>query len=234
MRPVRRFALAAAGVSFLLFGALSLRYGGGAALADASTLQARWVVSEWRLGRGPAFSPELWLHTRDALRQALRLTPDNPQLFDDLGFLQASRAEGMGAPEPHSAAWIYKQKLLSESVASYRAATALRPTFPYGWAYLALAKHRLGEQDAELWTAFDKAMQYGRNEAGVQPALAEIAFSEWPELSQTRQQKIDAMVSTAQYTQRNKLLAMATQKGVVLTTSAALPTSPVLPTGAAP
>jgi hypothetical protein len=191
-------------------------------MSDAGALRAQWVVSEWRAGRGPTFSPEVWLKTRDSLNRAVDTTPDNAHLYDDLGYLYASRAQGMGDPNANSAAWVYQQALLTQSVESYRAATGLRPTFPYSWVYLALAKHQKGENDAELWLAFDKAMQYGRNEAGVQPALAEIAFSGWRELSADRKQKVDAMVATAQAVQRNKLLELAANKGVVLTTGAAL------------
>ena len=222
MTPLRRVTLAGAGVVLLTLGVLSLRYGGSAALSDAGALRAQWVVSEWRAGRGPVFSPEVWLKTRDSLNRAVETTPDNAHLYDDLGFMYASRAQGMGDPEANSAAWVYKQGLLAQCIESYRAATGLRPTFPYSWVYLALAKHQKGENDAELWLAFDKALQYGRNEAGVQPALAEIAFAGWREMSADRQQKIDAMVATAPIVQRNKLLELASKKSVVLATSAAL------------
>lgn len=228
MTPLRRVALMGAGVVLLTLGALSLRYGGSAALSDAGVLRAQWVVSEWRADRGPAFTPELWLATRDSLNRAVAITPDNAHLFDDLGFLQASRAQGMGDPKPNSPAWVYKQALLAQCIVSYRAASRLRPTFPYSWVYLALAKHKKGEQDAEYWVAFDKALRYGRNEAGVQPALAEMAFADWTALGTDRQRLIESMVATTQAAQRIRLLAMAVQSGVVLADNASRPT------GAAP
>lgn len=216
MTPLRRIGLAMAATALASLAALSIWHGGSAALADANALHARWVVGEWRDGRGPAFTPELWLQTRDDLRQALQMTPGNAQLFDDLGFLHAARARGMGQPEPESAAWVYQQSLLGDAIASYRAASTLRPTFPYSWAYLALAKHLKGEQNSEFWHAFDKALQYGHNEAGVQPALAQIAFAQWPALSADRQRLIDRMVATAAPAAHKQLLQMATQNGVAL------------------
>lgn len=211
------------GVGLLLtLGALSLQYGGRAALADAGSLRAKWVVSEWRAGRGPAFSPELWLKTRDSLQQAAALAPGNAHLFDDLGFMHATRAQGMGDPQPNTPAWVYKHKLLAQSIESYRTASNLRPTFPYSWVYLALAKHTKGERDEEFWLAFDKALRFGRNEAGVQPALAEMAFADWPALTEGRKLLIDGMVATAPPVQRKKLLALAAHNGVVLATGAAL------------
>lgn len=211
------------GVGLLLgLGALSLYYGGRAALADAGSLRAKWVVSEWRAGRGPAFTPDLWLKTRDSLQQAAAMAPGNAHLFDDLGFMHAARAQGMGDPAPNTPAWVYKQKLLAQCIESYRTASSLRPTFPYSWVYLALAKHTQGERDTEFWLAFDKALRFGRNEAGVQPALAEMAFADWPALADSRKQLIDAMVAGAPAVQRTKLLALAAQHGVVLVTGAAL------------
>ena len=228
MTPLRRVVLAGMGVLLLTLAALSLRYAGSAALSDASVLQAQWLVSEWRAERGPAFNPELWLQTRDSLNRAAATTPDNAHLFDDLGFMYASRAQGMGEPEPNSAAWAYKQTLLVQSIASYRAATRLRPTFPYSWVYLALAKHHMDEQDEEFWLAFDKALRFGRNEAGVQPALAEMAFTHWRALGESRQQLIDEMVATAQTAQRLRLMEQAINIGVVLPKAAALSTNAAL------
>lgn len=216
MTPFRRVALAGAGVVLLTLGVLSLRYGGSAALSDAEALRARWVVSEWRAGRGPVFTPELWLKTRDSLNRAVDTTPGNAQLYDDLGFVLVARAQSMGNPKPNSSAWDYQQELMAECIASYRAASRLRPTFPYSWVYLALAKHRVDERDAEYWLAFDKALQYGRNEAGVQPPLAEMAFAQWQGLSAERKRLIGIMVATAQPAQRAKLQGMATQQGVTL------------------
>lgn len=228
MTPLRRVVAAGTGVLLVTLVALSLRYGGSAALSDAGALRAQWVVSEWRAQRGPAFSPELWLQTRDSLNRAAATTPDNAHLFDDLGFMHAARAQGMGDPEPNSAAWVYKQTLLVQSIGSYRAATRLRPTFPYSWVYLALAKHQMGEQDPEFWLAFDKALRFGRHEAGVQPALAEMAFAHWRALGAQRQQLVDEMVATAQPAQRHRLMEQAARSGVVLPKAAALPTNAAL------
>ena len=88
-----RASKALAAVILLGFAALSLWHGGRIAWSDADTLPARWTVAEWRNGRGPASTPALWSQTRDELRDALQITPDNAQLHDDLGYLYASRAQ---------------------------------------------------------------------------------------------------------------------------------------------
>jgi tetratricopeptide (TPR) repeat protein len=181
-----------------VFAALSLWHGTQAARSDASALHARWVVNEWRDGKGPTYTPQLWQETLADLQAALQTAPGNAQLFDDIGFLYAARQQ------------------YPEAIANYRAATTLRPTFPYSWAYLALAKHLQGQQDAEFWRAFDKALQYGTNEAGVQPTLGQIAFAQWPALGADRQRHITQMVTTAQAASKTRLLAMAAQNGITL------------------
>jgi len=213
---LRRIGLVLAGAALAAFALLSVWYGGRAAWSDASSLQSRWLVSQWRAGEGPASSEAQWVEVRADLQAALQTSPDNAQLLDDLGFLNASRAQALGTPAAGSPAQQMQQDLLSEAVASYRAAARLRPTFPYTWAYLALAKHRHGEQDAELWLAFDKALHYGHAEAGVHPALAEIAFARWGALGAERQARFKAMAATSPAATRKHLLEMATRSGVEL------------------
>lgn len=186
-------ALAAAALA--AFAALSLWHGGRAAWSDAQSAQTRWQVSQWRSGAGPAASAAQWLEARDTLQGALQTAPDNAQLLDDLGFLHASRAQSLGAPAPDSAAHALQQELLASAIANYRAASALRPTFPYTWAYLALAKQLRGELDAELWLAFDKALRYGRTEPGVRPALTQLALANWAALGAERQTRFKAMLA---------------------------------------
>lgn len=211
-----RVTLALAVSALVALAALSAWHGGRAAVADARSLSARALVTAWREGGGPAYSPALWAQTRDQLQAALRIAPDNAQLHDDMGFLYAARAQGLGQLAPDSAQLPLQHSLLQQASASYRAATALRPTFPYSWAYLALAKHLRAEHDAEFWLAFDKALQYGRNEAGVQPALAQMAFALWPALHSARQARVIAMVGAAAAAPQAKLRAMAAQSGVSL------------------
>lgn len=211
---LHRVGMAMAAVLLLGFAALSLWHGGRIAWSDADTLPARWTIAEWRNGRGPAPTPALWTQTRDELRSALQITPDNPQLHDDLGYLYATRAQAMGWPEIGSQEESLRQSLLTEAIASYRAATGLRPTFPYSWTYLALAKHLQGRQDAEFWLAFDKALRYGSSEAGVQPTLAQLAFAQGNSLGPQRQRLISAMLVNSHGAARKQLADLIRKNGI--------------------
>jgi len=189
---------------------------GPSAWSDAKSLQAHWLVGQWRDGTGPAYSLSRRQQAHDDLQAALRLTPGNAQLLDDLGFLNAGRAMALGKPETGTSVHILQQAMFARAITYYRAASVLRPTFPYTWAYLALAKHFKGEADPELWLAFDKALRYGRNEAGVQPAMAQVAFAHWKDLSPERKAQIAGMIKDAQPVPREKLMDLALENGVVL------------------
>lgn len=198
------------------FVCMALWFGLKAAWADSATLDARWIVNAWRAGKGPARTAELWLRVREDYFSAARITPDSPLLHDDLGFLHASQATIVA---PHKAdAFIaqYHSSLLEQALGNYRTSTALRPTFPYSWVYLARVKHQQGKHDAEYWQAFDNAYRFGKSEAGVQPTLARLAFSQWATIGTERQQRITLMVQNAQPSAGKALLEIASAHGVTL------------------
>jgi tetratricopeptide (TPR) repeat protein len=195
---------------------LSGWYGGLAAWSDVSSLRSRGVVNQWREGKGPVYTEALWQQTHDELQSALRLTPDNAQLLDDLGFLNAARAMGVAETASGTPGHDLRQRLLSSAIDNFRRASALRPTFPYTWSYLALAKHLKGDHDDELWHAFDQALRYGHNEAGAQPAMAEVAFAHWATLSVERKSGILAMLGEAPAKPRQRLVALAKDYAVTL------------------
>ena len=214
MNRLQRTAWGSAGAAVLLVAACSVWYGGRAAWGDASALAASWRVSEWREGRGPQLTAEIWNETRDSLQDTLRITPDNAQLYDDLAYLHASRAQAFGETEPGSVLRKYQDGLLDQAIADYRAATRLRPTFPYSWTYLALAKHLRGQDDAEMWLAFDKGLHYGATEDALRTALTRIALDQWKTLTPARQNAVQTMVAQAPVAPHEKLLALGLAHGV--------------------
>jgi hypothetical protein len=204
------------GLLVLILALSAARFGLADALADAASLRARWTISEWRVGKGPANTPELWTQARDDLLFAAKLVPSNPLWYDDLGYLHASRATVLGEPTKGSVVWQYQQNMLAMAEGYYLTSTELRPTFPYGWGYLALAKHMQSKHDESFWQAFDKAYRFGRAEAGMQPVLARMAFAQWDTLTDERKARIADMVATAQPAAGKVLLAMAEQANVTL------------------
>ncbi len=209
---------AAALVGLAIASAASLWFVLPAAWADASSLSARATVTGWREGTGPTITAEVWEHTRAQLLGALRTAPDNAQLHDDLGFLYASRSQGLGNVPFDSPDYQLQQSLLDEAISHYRAACALRPTFPYTWTYLAQAKHYRGKHDDEFLAAYDHAVQYGHSEAALHISLAGIAYSQWDRLGSQRQQAFANMAATARESSRVMFSVMAQRAGIQLPT----------------
>jgi hypothetical protein len=196
----------------------SLYYVIPAAVADYSTLKTRHEIERLRDSATRAPSPQAWALLRDDLLQAAAWSPDNPRWYDDLGFLHVLRARStQGIPELAD----LRRSLHAEAAAYYRKAAQLRPMFPYGWANLALAKHHAGQDDAEMWAAFDKALAYGRHEIGVERMLAELAFARWQTLDTQRASAIKTMVAETRGDLRQPLLELATYYSVSLPPTAA-------------
>ena len=213
---LRRGGIVLLAALLLGFAALSLWHGLRIAWSDANSLPARWTLSQWRDGQSKPPPLALWIQTRDDLLRAAQLTPDNPQLQEDLAYWYASRAQAMGWPKMGSEEEALRQSLLKDAIDNYRVASVLRPTFPYSWTYIALAKHLQGNQDAEFWHAFDKALQYGIYEAGVQPTLAQLAFAQGNSLNPQRQQLILTMFTSSQGVPRQRLAALIKKNGVTV------------------
>jgi hypothetical protein len=214
--PTRSLAAIGLGAFLLLGGGLTLYNVVPAALSDFASLKARSDIE--RLRGGQMRMPPLpeWARLRQALSDAVAKSPDSAQLRDELAYLYAVRAQSMkNVPELLE----LRQQLLVEAAGYYRQAAALRPMFPYGWANLALAKHYADQVDDELWSAFDKAMAYGRREPNVQLMLAEIAFARWSTLDTARAAAVTAMVAETPEDLRAPLLDLARQFVVPLDTA---------------
>jgi len=192
----------------LLAGAgASLYFGLTAALSDAMTMQARWQIAQWQSNplEQPK-APDLG-RIRNDLMSALRWTPADPQIYENLGYLYGVRANSLHAlPE-------LEQAMLENSIAYYKTAIALRPMSAHAWANLALALHlKTGQQEA-MWSAYDRAFQYGNREAGVQYILAEVGFSCWEEAGTARQLQLLHLIDTAYPHTKYTLLKIAQKYG---------------------
>jgi hypothetical protein len=203
-------------MGLMLLAVTSLWFVLQAAWIDASTLSARTTVNGWRDGSGPRMTSETWIKTRDKLKYALGEGSGNAQLYDDLGYLYAARSQSIGVVPINGPAYQIQQSLMDLAIQHYRTACELRPTFPYSWTYLALAKNFREQHDDEFWIAFDNALQFGRNEAALQGAIGEMAFALWSVMGTQRQQIVIVMVTTAKEELRNRLFDAATQAGVQL------------------
>lgn len=186
------------------------------AWSDAITLSARSQINGWQDAKPPRINLNEWGQARVRLEEGVAIAPNHAHLRSELGYVYAIRAQTLGRlPEDHPL-YSLQMGLLDLAIEQYRVACALRPTFPYTWTQLAVAKHLRGQDDPELWAAFDKALQYGFADATLQPSLADIALSRWAALGVQRQQTVAAMISQAKPEYKPKLLHMVELAGVSL------------------
>jgi len=181
-----------------------------ATAADLAIIKTRWQIDQWASGKAPQPSIVAWGKARNAVAEAIRITPLDPNLHENLAYLYASRAQASAfAPD-------LARDFMLQALASYQRSVQLRPMSGPTWSNIAQALHSLaapsetGDALAPMWAAFDKAMTYGQRDAGVQLVLTDIGFARWDSMSATRQQALLAMVeelSTAE--SRPGLEAMA-------------------------
>lgn len=169
-----RFSIAAAGIALLAYAAHDAALRG---LEDWRSTRGRHDIRMWTQGRAVQ-SAEQWQRAVDALREALRLAPQDPALWESLGFAYDIGARSF-VPNGGRGGWsVYSEFALIH----FRQAAALRPTSPYSWAGVAVMKYRLNQIDEEFRQAFSSAMRLGPWEPGLQLITSDLGLALWNSL----------------------------------------------------
>jgi hypothetical protein len=132
---------------------------------------------------------------RQEIRSAARLfsdsldyAPGNPWALEGLGALDLARMRASRIPREALA-------VTRDARVRFRQALLLRPTSPFLWANLALAKLYLNEIDDELRTALRHANELGPWEPNVQQTVLFVGLAVWrdldPELRQALARTIE-------------------------------------------
>jgi len=199
-----RIAIALIGIAVLGFAAYeSARRG----LED-------WGSTRWRndlrmLLQGRAQpSEEQWRRTVDELREALRLAPRDPNLWEDLGLAYEAGARNF----VRAGGWnVYTEFALIH----YRQAALLRPTWPYTWIRVALMKYQLNQLDDEFGRALASAMRLGPWEPGVQLIASQIGLALWDRFDPPFQEQIRENWRRTAVRQADQLARLAVTHGRV-------------------
>lgn len=151
--------------------------GGRMSVAGIANYQAGAFIAAWeKAGSEP--SARAWQVAHNAAQRANSLYPvANGDYLDQLGRVYSWQQ--FRQPYATPAANSSRQAAL----AAYRAAVAVRATWPYSWERLAHAKLYLQQFDDEFDQAFNQAFQRGPWRIGVNRELAEIGFSAWAHLT---------------------------------------------------
>lgn len=152
---------------------------GALCVTGLAVIAVRWgqagepvAQANWQLDRLAAqkMNPgwDRWLQIRDGLVDASNLEPDSPAILEALGLVQVQLSVNGGTP-------LFEE----QAIEYFRQAVALRPTSPYAWANLALAKYHIGQTDAELQRGVANAALFGPWEPEVQFVVADLGFAMW-------------------------------------------------------
>lgn len=114
-------------------------------------------------------------HIERRLHSSLRFASGNPWALEQVGALNLARMRASTVPREAVA-------LASDARIRFRQALVQRPTSPFLWANLALAKLYLDEVDAEFFAALRHAEELGPWEPVVQQVSVFVGLAAWREL----------------------------------------------------
>lgn len=199
LRQPYRILLALIGTAVLGYGVYASAKRG---LADWSSMRWRHEITGWAERRASP-PPERLQEAITTLIDALALTPDDPTLIEHLGAALDLRANG--SPSGSESRRLYFEAALFY----FRNAATLRPTSPYTWANILLAKYRLGEVDDEFFSAMRHALDFGPWEPAVQLIVADTGLGAWEKLDNGLRGRVKKNLQRAALRQADALARIA-------------------------
>ena len=174
-------------------------------LADWSTMRWRHEITGWAERRATRPPPERLQAAITTLTETMALTPDDPILVEHLGVAVELRATGL---PPGSD----RRQFLDLALVYFRKAAALRPTSPYTWANILVAKYRLGQVDDEFFGAMHHALDFGPWEPAVQLIVADTGLGAWDGLDGSLRARVTENLQRTAVRQADALAHIATKQ----------------------
>lgn len=143
-------------------------------VAGLMVQRAQTEVDRWTAASPQPEMPEI-TRLANLFSNSLQYTSGNPWALEGLGAIDLARMRGSRVPREALAA-------AKDARLHFRQALRQRPTSPYLWANLALAKLYLNEIDAEFFAAMRHAEELGPWEPVVQQTTLFAGLAMWSEL----------------------------------------------------
>jgi len=127
---------------------------------------------------GEVLTRDEWQALYGSLTRALALAPGDPDNLSELGRLHRIllEADDLDAGEI--------SRYGDAGAGYYRAALALRPTWPWDWGNLALVKYQQYQDTSAVYQdALVRAVEFGPREPSLQDRVAELGAGSWWALS---------------------------------------------------
>lgn len=187
----RSFIVIALALTVLFAAVLAASWG----VAELVVKQPRYLMQQWEQGKRDR-TPADWQAAVEAMRLALRLNPDNPDYYFELGRLYEWRALEKPLWTEHA------REYRAQAIGYYRKAVQQRPVWALAWIHLAMNKTMNRELDDEAKAALEHAATYGPWEYGVHRQIIWLGLATWNHLPASTQQKITAVIEQSLTTKR--------------------------------
>ena len=172
-RPPQPCGKAAALALFVVLALITLQVA-GLGISGLFAEMAQLETERSGIETGPARARQIG-RVEQRLFNSLRYAPGNPWTLEQMGALDLARMRASTIPREAVA-------LTRNARTRFRQALYQRPTSPFLWANLALAKLYLDEVDAEFFTALRHADELGPWEPAVQQVTVFVGLAAWQKL----------------------------------------------------
>ena len=177
--------------------------------ASFQSIEARILVKGWTAQTIP-FDQLAWNRAREGFVTAMQWDPDNPAYHEGFADLYLLRLRAV--PVSLDSMRPFLQLALKHQ---FRAA-ALRPTWPYNHAAIAVSKFYLGEFDADFSRSILLASRYGPWEAEIQSRMVGIGYRSWAWLGAPERDAVRGnLVRAQQYRPAETQALLVTLKSVL-------------------
>lgn len=149
----------------------------GTGLADVYATPAR-IYLQTKRDAGEVLTQDEWQALEGSLTRALALAPGDPENLSELGRLYRIllNADDLDAGQ------ISRDG--DAAVGYYQAALAQRPTWPWDWGNLALAKYQQYQDTSGVYQdALARAVEFGPRESSLQDRVVRLGSHSWSALN---------------------------------------------------
>jgi len=177
-------------------------------IADIYKESAVKQMQSWE-GSGHVIDSKQWDQAFESIHQALKHYPNNPEYYSLLGRLYQ---------------WKVYQRPINSRIALenfqqaldyYHQSLAVRPSYAFDWANVALMKSRLSEVDTAFYSAVNKAWTYGQWEPEIQLKLADALLSVWYLLDDKHWNQLVTIVEQGLASYPKEIMRIASQVKVL-------------------
>jgi len=173
---------------------LALRVG----CAETLAYRAASEIDSWAASRSQP-GIDTWLWVRADLQRAAAMSANDPGIQELLGVLHARRAG--------------RQEFVEVALEHFSKAASLRPSSPYTWANIAVARYELGKTDSRLEEIIAGAARLGPQEPEVHRTVTDLGLALWDEIAPKTRVVVERMIGAGMRRNPMEILQISERRG---------------------